>query len=279
MPPHAALVLAITVFTTLVVASRTAAIVNGVEDVTDEFANVGSLVVTAPLPVTHPDLEVPVSFSTGTLIHPRIMLTAGHSIAFMDHLTQANGINRDDFLVTFNRDAHDPDSFLEIDTVVVHELFAKAGPGESSVDVAVVILKQPVEDITPVTLPCAGLLDRLVECGKLKAGPNGGTPLAIVGYGIDAPPPLALLGIPDGIRRWGFAGYLSLQGFYLTLSQNIGLGESAVTNGDSGGPAFWYENGQRVQVGITSFLGAGMGKFCRTDTPEVLDFLQSIVVE
>jgi hypothetical protein len=280
--------LAFTVAATLAVTAPTSAIVNGVPDTENAFPNVGALVASSPLPVSFPGLDVPQSFSTCTLIHPRVVLTAGHTVAFMEQLMATDGLTLNAFRVTFapvvTPDENDPRSFLEIEAVIKHPLFTAPHPGEASLDVAVVILKRPVRRATPVTLPPAGFLNLLRASGELSVGPDGGTPLEVVGYGADEPPPHPVFALPSGIRQWAISGYLALAPSYLTLSQDIDDGEGGSAAGDSGGPAFWTDpdSGQRVQVGIVSIqnrVAAGMGQYCRIDLPEVLDFLDEVIAD
>ena len=53
------------------------AITGGEVDVDNVYSNVGAIVVIRR-PTDLPDLEVPRTFATGTLIHPQVLLTAAH---------------------------------------------------------------------------------------------------------------------------------------------------------------------------------------------------------
>ncbi len=270
----------------LVVTTPVLAIVNGVRDTENAFPNVGAIVVTKTPPISFPGVPVPQSFSSGTLIHPRVMLTAGHSIAFMGFLMGTDGLTLNDFRVSFRADAsqagHDPASLIEIEALILHPRFVRDNNGEDSLDVGVIILKTPVTGVTPVTLPPAGFLDQLRASGELSVGPDGGTPLLVAGYGVNDPPPNPGFLLPSGIRHWAISEFQALRPRYLHTSQNFAQGEGGVARGDSGGPVFWIDpnTGQLVQLGVTSSgdqANVDLGIFCRTDLPEVLDFLDEVI--
>jgi hypothetical protein len=110
---------------------------------------------------------------TGTLISPTVFLTAGHCTAFFDQsgLSEAR--------VTFDPVFSDSATFY---TGVVHTnpAYIPFGTGSQHApgDFGVIVFSQPVNGITPATLPAAGLLDQL--------GPQGlhAVVFPTVGYGI-----------------------------------------------------------------------------------------------
>jgi hypothetical protein len=225
-----------------------AAITFGEPDSDNQFPNVGAIVAVRDSSIV----------ATGILIHPRVLLTAGHATADIEFLVASGIATHDDGRVSFGVDATDPSTWHEIETVVTHPDY-RLYPESSSQDIGVVILKEPV-DLPCATLPYVGLLDDLKHAGLLR---DAGLPTQFlnVGYGatLDFPPPEFQEG--DGLRRFSISEYQALQNVWLMSNQNPAAGAGGVGYGDSGGPKFWpAPNGELVLVGIQS----------RSPSPEVV---------
>lgn len=243
----------------------------------------GALVQVAHLEGTAPDRPVPRVRGSGCLIHPRIFLTAGHVTAVLDGLIALNGKEAalEAFAISLGEDAHDSTTWLEIAEVFTHPGFrsppnsAGAGP---IIDVGLIILREPVQDVEPVTLATEGYLDALNRGGLLRDGKEG-SPFTNVGYGTQlllSPSPTLVS--PDGLRRTSVSSFQSLLKNWLILSQNPHRDNAGTGFGDSGGPTIWLDpdSGAETVVAITSRGDAktiSTGFTFRIDTKEVLDFI------
>lgn len=230
-----------------------------------EHTNVGAMVV------DYPDFG-PFQWCSGTLIHPQVFLTAGHCTVDLD----AFGIET--VWVNFDQNALNEATMLDVTEVITHPDY-NWGPTSNPHDVGVLILAEPVNDLTPASLPPAGFLDNLKAEGKLRQGSDGAK-FTVVGYGgtLDWPPPLITY---DDQRQFAVSEYQMLLKTWLRLSQNQATGDGGTCFGDSGGPAFWTElDGTEILVGITSWGDAvcvASGFNYRVDIPETLDFIADVI--
>jgi hypothetical protein len=259
-----------------VVARPAQAITFGEEDSDNQFSNVGAIVFTGGVP----GIPAPSIVGSGVLIHPRVLLTAGH-VTFdlkrgIEHGAQ--------FRVSFAVNAFDPDHWMEFVGLVTHPGYVdENGDVDDYIhrqDVGVVILKEPV-DLPCATLASEGLLDVLMDAGLLV---NQGTPeeFLAVGYGrtLDFPPPEPVLS--GGLRRFEFSEYRALLDAWLFMNKNHrATDDGGAGPGDSGGPRFWIDdNGGLVVVAITTrgdpnLMGHDVAY--RMDTAEALDFINLVI--
>jgi secreted trypsin-like serine protease len=213
---------------------------------------------------------------SGTLIAPRVFLTAGHCVG--DGATAAR--------VWFAADMADVPDYpyggevaLE-GTPIPHPLFLWGG--DDPHDVGVVILDEAV-DIEPATLPGPDLLGQLKKAGDLEGGHEEGAYFRSVGYGVTLVswPPAELDN--NKIRQVSESEYVALTKPWLHLTQRAVFDESGTCGGDSGGPAFWVEeNGDEIIVAVTSWGDAGCaatGFDYRVDTPDVLQWIKERIAE
>ena len=184
---------------------------------------------------------------SGTLIAPRVFLTAGHCVG--DGATAAR--------VWFDTDLTDNEEYpyggeTSIEgTPVPHPDYLWGG-GDPH-DVGVVILDEVVDDITLATLPDPDLLVQLKKNRILEGGYEEGVFFRSGGYGGTLaswpPPELAY----DLIRRVSESAYVALTKVHLHLSQKAVFDESGSCFGDSGGPVFWVDpGGNEIIVAVTS---------------------------
>ena len=224
---------------------------------------------------------------SGTLVHPRVFLTAGHCTEILEHHLAQGLYTLDDVGVTFDPDASDPDTVLPISDVTTHpEYDANLNNGQGNVkftDLGVLILTEDVDGIAPSTLAPEGFLDYLADIGQLHAHPGDGTPFTAVGYGIDeVHPDWKTPPLPDGRRRVAVTEFDRLFDEWLITSQHFSQDEGGTAIRDSGGPVFWVDpaTGEEVQVGITSRGDWGFAAFTgfyRADIPETIDFIDSVI--
>lgn len=227
-----------------------------------EHTNVGAMVW------DHPE-SGPYQVCTGTLVHPRVVLTAGHC---------TEGWDEDDtFWVNFDQDALNEGTLLDVEELITHPDYWW-GPTSNPHDVGALILAEPVTGIDPAILPDEGFLDDLREEGLLNQGKNKAK-FTLVGYGgtLEWPPPDITY---DDQRQFAVSEYRVLLKSWLRMSQNQATGDGGTCFGDSGGPAFWEEDGTEILVGITSWgdspcVAAGFNY--RVDTADTLDFIEDVI--
>ena len=219
-----------------------------------------------------------ITFASGTLIHPRVFLTAGHVITMIESgQVTLLGVSFDQEV-----DRQDPSTWLEVSDIVGSFSGANASP--RTTDIGALILKDPVKKLKPEALPTEGFLDNLNDTGQLQAGPQG-TRFTVVGYGmrVDWPPPEPSWWADEsGMRNTAQSGYLGLNDGWLFLNQNLAAGYGGSTTGDSGGPTFWTdpETGDEVLVSITSWGDVNCvahGLAFRIDTAESLAFIRDVI--
>jgi secreted trypsin-like serine protease len=214
----------------------------------------------------------PYQVCSGTLVHPRIFLTAGHCTVDWE------GTGVETFWVNFDQYALNEKTLLEVEQVIPHPDYYW-GPTSDPHDVGVLVLKKPVKKITPARLPYAGYLDDLEAAGVLKDGSQG-APFTVVGYGgsLDFPPPSIYY---EDIRQYAYSEYVQLLKVWLRTSQNQSQDNGGTCFGDSGGPIFWDDvQGGEVVVGVTSWGDANCvssGFSYRVDIPQTLDFIDSVI--
>jgi secreted trypsin-like serine protease len=258
-----ALMLTALVIVLALVALPVAAITWGEPDT--DHPNLGAMVV------DYPGFG-PYQVCTGTLVHPQIVLTAGHCTVDWE------GTGVTTFWVNFDEYALNEATLLDVAEVLPHPDY-NWGPTSNPHDVGALILAEPVTNILPATLPAEGFLDELKADGKLKEHRQRAK-FTMVGYGrsLEWPPPVIFY---DDYRQFAESEYRALLKSWLRLSQNQATDDGGTCFGDSGGPAFWTEpDGSEILVGVTSWGDAqcvAAGFNYRVDIPETLDFINSLI--
>jgi secreted trypsin-like serine protease len=220
----------------------------------------------------------PVFICSGTLIHPLVVLTAGHCIDNALFLEQFGDVT---ISVTFDHDASSSGAvFLTVNEYFTHPDY-NWGPQSNPHDAGVLILEAPVDNIDPAELPPEGFLDELKSDGKLGRGLNKAK-FTVVGYGttLDWPPPVINFDFMS--RYYAESEYRALLSAWLRLSQNHATDDGGTCLGDSGGPAFYTDDSAGIEflVGITSWgdpkcIATGFNY--RTDITETLGFIEDVL--
>lgn len=192
----------------------------------------------------YPDVGRVTSGCTATLVHPRAMLTAAHCC---QRETSCKRVTIGGRTIDVTAKNH-PDFAV-----------AEGGGITPSVDIALLFLDEPVEDIAPRKLA--------------SSLPAAGRPIRFVGFGCSA-----FGGAGSGIKRTGtnevaFWGsnvsggdrerFADVFGWH---SRPVDGGtpndDANICPGDSGGPTFWTEGGEAVLAGIHTLVGPTFGYSC-----------------
>ena len=233
---------------------------------------------------------------SGTLLSSTLVLTAGHCTGYLDAqgaLQPNDGntyvTNVPDIWELFDATRANYTStaaWLEGEFVSgsahPHPSYAEYAEFPLTYDIGVVVLDTPIDVATYGQLPTLGQFDYLAT-KKLSPAKRA---VQVVGYGLVGKiPPFA----DDSIweRRVGYSTIINTgasanvgpQNFMYSNNPGHGTGVGGTCSGDSGGPAFWVENGTPTNqiVGVNSY---GIAPLCngndyqfRTDTAVALDFL------
>jgi hypothetical protein len=278
-----ALLLAVSLLAALLCVGSVGAITWGEPD-GNRHPNVGAMIVTIPTPSGPLDIE----WCSGTLIHPRVYLTAAHCPYFAELFF---GVTADDVAVSFASDLEfvPPGVVgpgverLAVERWVIHPEFNGKFGAQDAHDIAALVLSEPVSGITPATLPSEGFLDELLAAGELRNGKHATTFVA-VGYGVQELEPPRVHD-HDGLRRMSVTQYQSLLKPWLRLSQvhanENGKFSEGSCGGDSGGPGFWTQpDGAEILVGIESWGDAPCVATAfkyRVDTATSLAFIEDVI--
>ncbi len=204
---------------------------------------------------------------TGTLVTPRVFLTASHCTAF----ALSQGFT--ETWVTFDPNFGTPRNVFSTPYhgKIVHNPAYKA-PYQS--DVSLILLDKPVKRIAPATIAPPGFLNGLRDAGTIAT-----TDYINVGYGSAEQLVVPTVGptFPfDGIRKWTISGFHALDPRFIHLNQNLNQGYSGTGYGDSGGPTFVQTAGGLVVVSVVSTGDVPLyatSVNTRVDTSDVRDFL------
>jgi hypothetical protein len=264
----------IAIFTVVLIARPARAITFGEPDTGNRFPNVGAIVVVSG----PPGLDYPIIAGSGVLIHPCVLLTAGHVTGDIEAAIASGLFRIDDGRVSFGTDSFDPSTWVDVAGVMTHPDF-RLQPESRSHDIGVIILGEPVE-LPCAALPDPGLLDALQAAGLLR---DQGVPTRFinVGYGatLQFPPPAFTPG--DGLRRISVSDYRALENVWLHQNVNPATGNGGTGYGDSGGPHFWIApDGELVLVALQSRGDpelVSLNKSYRLDIPEALDFIDFVL--
>ena len=213
--------------------------------------NVGAL-------VEFPRKGDPYPYCSGTLIAPKVFLTAAHC-----------GDNGEAVKVTFK----------EKDFTRTMPTIGGTFRADTNIDIAVVKLDTAPSGITSARLPSLNRLE-LSDVGKGEKYDK----FTAVGYGGQAPvkQPGGPVIVYNDDREWAISVYKSVNRTYLSLSQNLNQGNGGTCYGDSGGPNFFGAYNTATQTDVIAGITITGDTWCkstnvtlRLDTQPVKTFLQN----
>lgn len=225
---------------------------------------------------------------SGSLISPKVVLTAGHVVDTAEGAVSARVYFQQDAGANYDPDlGYDPVSgYPESGGTTGHELynygFANFAGFPNTRDAGLIILDKPVKMSEYGELPEAGVLDSLSTARGLKE-----TVFTVSGYGLsyNVEDHSALSDISYRSRLMAQSTLVNLTSAmtdgYNLQTQGNGDGRGGTCSGDSGGPVFLGGADSNLIVGVTSF---GMNSLCRgtdyayrVDTADVLDWIKETV--
>lgn len=207
---------------------------------------------------------------SGTLIAPRVFLTAGHcTIDLSAYVAGPQKVH-----ISFGDDGKsvlDESTWHDVGGWVTNPAYWW-GPMSDPHDVAVVILKQPLSMPKYGQLvPAAGYLTTLWTQGELTTS----TKFLNVGYGSDQHM------LDTNVREYSWSSFRNLHFAWLYMSQNVHTGNGGTCFGDSGGPTFYVTaSGAEYIVAVTSWGDAqckSTNNNYRVDTAESLAFIYDMI--
>jgi hypothetical protein len=232
-------------------------------DAENRYPNVGAIMVWRV-----DDSGKPVElrgFASGTLIRPRVMITAGHFTAPVKALGEIPRTIR--VFASFSpMDARDPRTWIPVIALATHPsmppcppppqcdptdeiLVAPLEPGIA--DVGIAYLERAPANIEPAVLAAPGTLER-----------SEGARTTIVGYGLTSPG--RALGVPVDAWPWDGKRRIRVSAVRRIVDETWGLWSipSYVCSGDSGGGIFLTARSGRTAERLVANVSDG-GQDCR----------------
>jgi secreted trypsin-like serine protease len=238
------------------------AITYGTDDGTGH-PNVGSIIVHSKRTGEN------VQFCSGSLISPTVFLTASHCTIFLDE----RGYTPSEVWVTFDP-VLGPGMTLLTGHWVTNPAFNHRQ--SDSADVAVFILDEAKNDVTPAALPAEGLFDEMFRDRTLQSQifTNVGYGTSQMTNGSAGPQEF-----PDTNRRMtSTSHFTALNKAWLRLSQNNAHGDGGTCYGDSGGPQFIGSSNTLASVTVTGDTACySTNVTYRLDQAGARDFLKNYV--
>jgi len=232
-------------------------------------------------------LQQPISYCSGTLISPTVMLTAGHGTYGASFALVCFDKGPFDYSIQNGVATYYGTAPLYMGVPITFPSYAqneaagaKAKYALSVSDLGVVILDRPVQGVTKFpTLPNVNFDDKL----------SAGTSLKIIGYGVNDPtavPPADFTSWSGTLARNSAHVQLLSDHFdgsnkYIKCTTDPSHGRGGVSFGDSGGPVLYRENGdsQSTLIALHAYVddNNNVSYHTRIDTPQVLNWIKGFV--
>jgi hypothetical protein len=220
----------------------------------------------------------PISYGTGVLISPTIVVTAGHcviggaavSVCFDQHPTVT--VTQTGMTYSTNQPIYN--GVAQVYPQYVASILAGAKPSQAlqASDIAIIQLDTPVKEVTTYpNMPTAGLADTL----------KTGTTMQVSGYGVQEQIQPKNTWVGSFQRSSATVNMLSgsFQGSdkYLKCSANAAQGKGGIAYGDSGGPTIYTTGSQSILLAVNALVSngncAGVTYHTRIDNPMVLSWI------
>ena len=233
--------------------------------------------------------QQPISYSSGVLISPTVMLTAGHatiqavaaSVSF-DQGPISYSIQNGQITYSGSSPIYDgvPVTYPEYEAAIANQ--ASKGDKIFSVsDLGIVLLSNPVKGINFAMLPTAGLADAL----PVK------TSLEVIGYGMQdqiTPKNNGPANSWTGTLSRNSANVQLLSNNfhgnekYLRCTANSAQNKGAISFGDSGGPMLYNLNSQSIVLALNAYVNSancnGVSYGTRVDNTQVLAWINEVPI-
>jgi hypothetical protein len=245
------------------------------------FPNVGAFVVWGE-PNDFGAPEGLLTRCTGTLIDERVLLTAGHCVAWIKEVTLPPSIK---FFVTFSPNARDRSGWRRVAGHAVHpslppcpppDLCTFRGLDSGILDIGLVFLSEPVRRITPATLARPNTLE----------GDRADDALMILpGYGdLDSAPG----GGPQPVSEWDGWRRIKISKLRRVVDNEWASWSlpGVVCFGDSGSPTFLYDLSRTRLGNETVAVASDGGDVCfsrddraRVDTHAAREWVRTTIAQ
>lgn len=181
------------------------------------------------------------AFCTGSLITPRLVLSAAHCT---EEVARQYGVSTDQLLgvayVAFGPNAAQPNQSVQFKNVYVHPDYGNSFSGPTG-DIEVIELVEPVDNVEPVWFATEGLAD------------VAGEDVTSVGFGVTSGR-RSDQGT-SGVKRSAVLTISEVRDSVLYSDATRNEGGTNVCSGDSGGPQYRIlDDGSLIQWGVHSFV-------------------------
>jgi hypothetical protein len=223
----------------------------------------------------------PIGYSSGFLISPTVMVTAGHSLVGAQAVSVCFDQGPIAYTIENGQLTYYGTSAIYTGTPITYPACNPTLHGNQEFqtsDIGLIILDQPVTTVTEFpTLPTASSAEAFDKKTNLTA----------IGYGMQTQttsknngPTTSWIGKLS--RNSATVQIVKIDELYLKLTANSAQGKGAIVFGDSGGPVIYTVNGQDVAIAVNAFVSSsncnGVSYHTLLDNTQVLAWISSYLV-